>query len=478
MGLTLARSLRYTPPEPIAFVGAGGKTTALFQLAQAIRQLSNKQPVLITATTNLGVWQFPFADRHIIAESGEFIEEIDKDTPGVVLITGPVRQDKATPISAEYIGALEVFCRTQAIPLMIEADGARQRPLKAPAEHEPPIPDFVKQVVYVAGLSGLGKPLNEPNVHRPEIFSRLSGLPIDSPITAEGLTRVLLDREGGLKGMPDDARRVLLFNQADDPQLADVSYGMSRKLLFAWDAVIIGSLNPTPDENLKSILDRSKMPSIHGVNEPVAGVILAAGGSSRFGQPKQLLDWHGQPFVRAVAHTALESGLSEVVIVIGAHAEKIRSVIEDLPVKIVHNSDWMAGQSTSIRAGLGYLLDEPTSRTISESKTGSKGPGAVIFLLADQPQIPSNVIRGLVEVHSWELAFIVAPLVKDERRTNPVLFDRDTFPDLLSLQGDIGGRALFSKYSIEYLPWHDNQLLMDVDSPEDYQRLIDSEQAE
>jgi len=99
-----------------------------------------------------------------------------------------------------------------------------------------------------------------------------------------------------------------------------------------------------------------------------------------------------------------------------------------------------------------------------------RGEGAAIFLLADQPQVTPMVLRALVEQHSAELAPIVAPLVAGQR-ANPVLFDRVTFPDLMALTGDVGGRAIFSKYSPTYLPWHDESLLVDVDTPDDLRRL-------
>jgi molybdenum cofactor cytidylyltransferase len=129
-------------------------------------------------------------------------------------------------------------------------------------------------------------------------------------------------------------------------------------------------------------------------------------------------------------------------------------------VEIVRNPDYEQGQSTSIRAGIHALR---------------KNVGAAIFLLADQPQIPVDVIRALVEKHSQEMQSIVAPLVLENRRANPVLFDRATFPELLQLTGDIGGRAIFPKYKVEYIAWHDEALLLDVDKPEDYQRLIELE---
>jgi molybdenum cofactor cytidylyltransferase len=80
-------------------------------------------------------------------------------------------------------------------------------------------------------------------------------------------------------------------------------------------------------------------------------------------------------------------------------------------------------------------------------------------------------LRALLEKHAEELYPIVAPMVMD-RRANPVLFDRATFSDLLTLEGDVGGRAVFHKHQVEYVPWHDDRLLLDVDTPEMYQRLL------
>jgi len=144
-----------------------------------------------------------------------------------------------------------------------------------------------------------------------------------------------------------------------------------------------------------------------------------------------------------------------VVIVAGVHTPEIRAAVADLPVMVIHNPDWEAGQSTSVRCGLRALPD-----TI----------GAAIFLLADQPQIPIELVRALSDQHAQALSPIVAPLI-DDRRGNPVLFDRLTFDDLMSLSGDVGGRAAFAKHPITYVPWHDANLLLDVDTPEDYQRL-------
>lgn len=438
--LTLARALRVSSSPCIAFIGAGGKTTAMFQLAREL-----PSPVIVTATSHLGIWQTGFADTHIIAESPAPLEELEHGLKGVILVTGGIDGERTKPIHNDLLNWLQQFCSYHDIPFLVEADGSREKPLKAWAAHEPPIPLFVETVVQVVGLTGVGKPLIEEYVHRAEIFSHLSSLNLGEPVTPDSLVRVLTHPESAIGKIPARARRVLVLNQADAPELQSLAQGLSQPLLKAYDSVIISNL---------------KQERIWAVHEPVAGIVLAAGESTRYGQPKQLLDWKGEPFVRAVAKTALQSGLSPVLVVTGAHAERVESAVTDLDVIVIRNEQWKTGQASSIRTGVSHLVEPDAPKT-----------GGAIFLLADQPQLTSSILRALLEKHAEELYPIVAPLVMD-RRANPVLFDRATFPDLLALEGDVGGRAVFHKHHVEYLPWHDDRLLLDVDTPEMYQRLI------
>ncbi len=440
MGLTLSKALRLSSTPCIAFVGAGGKTTAMFHLAHEFHT-----PVIVTATTHLGNWQLRLADHHLAASS---IDEItNARIKGVTLITGPIGPDNRTKgIDGNAIIWLRAEAKKQHLPILIEADGARQKSLKAPMYYEPSIPDFADNVVVVAGLSALGKSLSEETVYHPELFSKLTGLRIKQIVTPDSIVQLLCHSNGGQKNIPPAARRTALLNQCDTPELQSAAHGMIPLLHPYFDSVLITSM----EQNI-----------IFAAQEPVGGIILAAGGSKRFGQPKQLLDWRGQPFVHAAAKTALEAGLSPVVIVSGANAEQVEAAVNDLPVSIKRNDNWQTGQSSSIRAGIQAITER-----------SHKQVGAAIFLLADQPQITTPVIRALIETHAAELQPIVAPLVLMEQRGNPVLFDRVTFPDLMELQGDVGGRSIFSKYHVEYMPWHDDRLLLDVDKPEDYERLI------
>ena len=187
----------------------------------------------------------------------------------------------------------------------------------------------------------------------------------------------------------------------------------------------------------------------------VAGILLAAGASSRFGMPKPLLDWNGLPFVRVIAENALRAGLSPLVLVTGAYADEVESAVQGIPLRIARNDAWASGQSASLRAGIRAL----------ESSTR-----AAIFLLADQPQIPAALLRAILEEYARSGAKILAPRV-GERWANPVLFDAALFPALLSLEGDIGGRALFAQFPPHPVLWEDESILLDADTPEDYERM-------
>jgi molybdenum cofactor cytidylyltransferase len=454
--LNLVRALRVAETTCLALVGAGGKTSAMFTLA---RQLP--KPIFLTTTTHLAVEQARLAGRHIIwdAAAGWPLEEVPQE---VLLFTGPaVAPDRLGGLQEE---ALEIVRREAArrqIPLLIEADGSRRLPLKAPAEYEPVIPDFADLVVVTAGMSGLDKPLDEATVHRPERFAALSQLAPGERVTAAALAKVLLHPQGGLKGIPARARRVVLLNQADTAPLQAQSHLLAEHLVKAYEAVVIASLAPGKDDALDraSRYDRSR---VFAVMEPVAGVILAAGAAQRFKSPKQLLEWHGEAMVRHIARTALDAGLDPVLVVTGAHAAQVEAALQDLlplerRLKVVHNPDWEQGQGTSVRVGTLAL---------------PPGCGAAIMLLVDQPQTPPSLLRALCEAHSTSLAAIIAPLVQGER-ANPVLFDRDVFADLTQLAGEEGGRVLFKRFPPIWLPWFDYRQALDIDTPEDYQRLLD-----
>ena len=428
------------PERPrLALVGSGGKSTVLFQLARAM-----DSPVIVCATTHLSLEQIELADHHFILETLEdtnFI--IDRPLFGVILLTGPVVGQRTLGLRSEIMEGLHQFCGYRSLPLLIEADGSRQLPLKAPADHEPVIPNFVDTVVVVAGMSGVGKPLNDESVFRQELFTTLSGLQLKDVISPQALATVLGHEQGGLKGIPKNARKLLLLNQADSIEAQSAAGEITNLVKSKFDATIVASLQPDA--------------IIHSVNEPVAGIILAAGQARRFGWPKQLLSWQGKSLVWHVANKALKAELKPVIVVGGAYTDQLKDALKDLDVDIIHNPDWAVGQSSSIKIGLKEL-----------ARRGS----AAIFLLADQPQVPELLLRQLIETHAHTLSPIVAPLVQGQR-ANPVLFDRVTFKEFDRLDGDVGGRKLFANFPVKWVEWHDDLPLIDIDSPEDFSTFLD-----
>ena len=456
--MRLIEALRLGNSPRLALTGAGGKTSALFCLGREYLEAGQKH-VLLAATTHLALEQTRLADRHIILnDENEFGASFEDLPPGLLLFTAPLGQDGRTAgLSLTQMDRLLALAERLGAPLLVEADGARQRALKAPAAHEPVVPAWVETVVVVAGLSGLGQPLTDEWVHRPELFSRLSGLKMGQAVTSEALRRVLSHPEGGLQGIPANARRVVLLSQADNSLRQAAAQNMAPALLQAYQTVVVAEFRNSANAVRKNFgFPEPITAQVYAVHEPVAGVVLAGGSASRFGQPKQTLPWRGQALVWHVARAALEGGLRPVLVVTGYAAGLVQPAVVDLDVQVVYNPGWAGGQSASLIAGLQALPQV----------------GAAIFLLADQPLVDPRLLRSLVETHAATLAPIVAPLI-DGQRGNPVLFDRNTFADLLKLEGDVGGRALFSKFPVSWLPWHDRQALFDIDTPQDYQTLLE-----
>ncbi|MFU8773984.1 MAG: selenium cofactor biosynthesis protein YqeC, partial [Anaerolineales bacterium] len=449
--MNLVQALRLSSAPKLVLVGSGGKTTALFKIADQL-----PKPVLVTTTTHLSVEQTFFADQHHCIESIDDLKQLDREMPeAVLLLTG--RQTGESRISGLHPSIMQSLIRLahrRKIALLVEADGAQKLPLKAPAVHEPAIfPEIWKQdfsdekqteavkksrqtlldvVIVVSGLSGIGKPLTAAWVHRPQEFSRISGINEGDPVSIFGLRNVLIHPQGGLKNIPPGVRRVALLNQFDRLDNKFHTRQLADELINSFDAAIISSLGGAANKSKGGYKDINSTfePEIAGVYEPVAGIILAAGGSQRMGKPKQLLNWRGQSLIRHVVTNALQANFSPLIVILGAYLEQIKNEIEDLPVRVVNNENWQQGQSTSLHVGIDAL---------------PKRVGSAVFILADQPMIAPSLLRSLVDMHAKTLAPFVAPIFF-EKRGNPVLFDRDAFSDLKKIHGDIGGRALFDRY--------------------------------
>jgi molybdenum cofactor cytidylyltransferase len=191
----------------------------------------------------------------------------------------------------------------------------------------------------------------------------------------------------------------------------------------------------------------------------VSGVILAAGGSSRLGRPKQLLAYKGRPLLDHVVQNALSSNLGEIIVVLGAERGRVRVLMDLSKVHVVENEQFAKGQSTSVVVALDNV---------------DQGAAGVLILLGDQPGVSADVINAVVAAFDGDPQTIVMPSWRGTP-ANPVLFGRAYFSELRQLTGDEGARDLVKQASDHVcLVPIDQPVPQDVDTEADYQHLIES----
>jgi molybdenum cofactor cytidylyltransferase len=193
-------------------------------------------------------------------------------------------------------------------------------------------------------------------------------------------------------------------------------------------------------------------------------VVLAAGPSRRLGQPKQLLAWRGEPLVRRAARAAMDAGFWPVVVVLGARCDEVRAVLAGMPLATVTNPGFADGIAGSIRTGLHRL------RVCAPEVKGA------VFLACDQPLVEPAHLGALASAAEGSGKPIAASAYGGTLGV-PALFAASIFPELLRLQGDAGARRVIAREAarVAAVPLAGGEL--DVDTPEDWQRLSGAEPA-
>ncbi|UCF62149.1 MAG: putative selenium-dependent hydroxylase accessory protein YqeC [Anaerolineaceae bacterium] len=445
--MRLADALRIPSKRFVAFTGAGGKSTAIGRIT---RELSEEGHIILTSTTKLHHDQSSLAHSHIIARKPDDLSSLRsmlEDSPSV-LVTGDKAEGepKWVGVDASTLDALHDLTQEIGGILLIEADGARGRSLKAPADHEPVVPHFVDLVVPVVGLDVIGASIDEERVHRPERAALLLGTTEGEAILPEHVFKLLTHPSGGMKDVPDHAEVRVLLNKAETQERLEHGRAIANLLLTVSRVrvAVIGSVSADQP--------------VHEVFGRLAGVVLAAGDSKRLGQPKQLILWRGKPLVMHAVEAGLGANLFPIAVVIGAGGDAVRKALEDEPVMIVENEAWSTGLSTSVRVGLASV---------------ESNAEAVVMLLSDMPFVQAELVEALIHEHRRTLSPLVVPR-SGGRRTNPVLFDRSTFDALRAIRGDQGGRSLLEQFPKIWVECEETTLF-DLDTPEDLQRLKELE---
>lgn len=445
--MQLANSLRISSKTIMAFIGAGGKTSAMFRLADDLS--SRGQRVITTTTTRMGITQTGTNQIPLrYVPSPDFFSKVRTalDQNGRVHIVGDAPEEgKVGGVPPTFIDELATLEDVDTV--LYEADGARGLPFKAPAVHEPVISNSTTAVVQVVGISIVGSTLDNTHVHRAEIAALLAGTRIGEMIMPIHVARVIAHADGGMKNIPQGARIITLINQVETNAQLEIARVLAQLILDseAVEAVAIGAV-------------RHSTRPIYETHRRIAAIVLAAGASSRMqGYTKQLLPWQGKTLIENAINIATTSQVKDTFVVLGAHSDDIHAKISHLPVYTTLNREWLTGQSSSIRAG---LLSLP------------KRIAAAIFINCDQPLLVPDVIDEIIQQYRETDALIICSRYAG-RRGSPVLFDRRCFDELAQLRDDQGGRELLAKYQtqVEFVDFSNANMSLDIDTYEDYKNL-------
>ena len=186
----------------------------------------------------------------------------------------------------------------------------------------------------------------------------------------------------------------------------------------------------------------------------IAALVLGAGKSSRMGGPNKLLaEIGGRPLIRIVVDQVLKSRARPVLVTTGHQRERVEAALSGLPVKFVHNPHFADGLGTSLKAGIAALPAEVDG---------------VIVCLGDMPQVDAGLIDRLIGALDPDKGALVAVPTIEGKRGNPVVWSRRFFPDLMTVEGDVGARYLIGRYpeAIVEVPLTGTAALTDVDTPE------------
>ncbi len=193
----------------------------------------------------------------------------------------------------------------------------------------------------------------------------------------------------------------------------------------------------------------------------IAVVILAAGKASRMGSIKQLLPYKDSTLLQFAINQALNSKANKLYCVLGANAHVIKEKVQEASVAFIHNPNWEEGLSSSIVSAINYLQNLEVL------------PDGVLIMLADQPNVDSNYINELIKLYQKNQNQIIASTYGNINGV-PAIFPPKCFKNLLSLKGDKGAKKILNENQENLVRFtaKPTEILNDIDSPEDYQKLI------
>lgn len=427
--------------DVVAFIGAGGKTSALVGLGYELQEMGWR--VLAATTTQIDEDRLSLMPAAMSHRSGAATISQALSEHGFVFLHGDRR-------GTVYRGLTPVYMRqlldtVDSDVLLLEADYADQLPLKAHRVDEPAIPAETSLVVPMASVSVLDRPLDDANVYNPQAMIDKFGFYAGSNVRAPWVAQVLRDDELGLRGIPKRARVIGFLNQTPEN-----GYARSRARLIARLSLRSPRLNGVAVGSVRAA------DPIFEVQRPIGAIVLAGGMSTRMGQPKVLLPWsNGKTIIEHIIEQLIRSRVDQIVVVTGPTHDEVKALLKPMGVKVSYNRSYRTGEMlSSLKTGLRAMPDHIA---------------ATMIVLGDQPRLQPKVIYKVMKAYAEGEGHLIAPSFQ-MRRGHPILVSRRYWPEFFNLPRTGSPRDVINAHQdeIHYINVETDSVLRDVDTPDDY----------
>lgn len=439
--MKLHQAFDITRGDVVALTGAGGKTSILANLGYELAGMGWR--VLATTTTRIGESQLELVPRALTSSAEHDTISAALTEHQFVFLYNSIRQGKAYGPSPEWI--TDLLDTIDSDVLLVEADGSRGLPLKAPYHHEPVIPPETSLVIPIASLEVLGQPLDDEHVYNPESIIDRYGFGESNRVRSPWVAQIIRDEELGLRRVPESARAVAFLNHAPMSGHGRLRARLIARLALRQSRLAGVALGSAWDNN-----------PVYEIQRPVGAVVLAAGLSSRMGESKMLLPWEkGKPIIQHIVEQLLRSRIDHIVVVTGHMAKEIKAIVKPLGVQTVFNRSYKTGEMlSSLKVGLRAMPERIS---------------AGLVVLGDQPRIQPKVIFQVMLAYAEGEGEIVAPSYQ-MRRGHPILIGRRHWPEILNLPRGSSPREVINARAgeIHYVQVDNDSVLRDVDTPQDY----------
>lgn len=396
----------------LSFVGAGGKTSCMLELARDLAVQGKK--VLVTTTTHM---EHPLNLNQpgcVDASAEEITEQLEKNG---FLIAGS-RAEQPGKIKGLSVPVWEQV-KKKADVILVEADGAKRFPLKVPGKQEPVIPKECTHILIFAGAGALGRTLKESCFRLQEAERILAdaekqGIDVKRPEITEETMGILIEQGYvmPLKSRYPAAKIAVVLNQAD--------------ILSA------------PEERAAALQKQILAPVfLHGWKNAIHGIYLAAGFSRRFGGNKLLEKLDGKPM-----YLHLLEGLNEIKenhklqsLTVVTQYEEILDYLHRQRIAAVKNNNSALGISSSLKLGLQTAMIQKNQET----------EPYYLFCVADQPFLKKHTVEEFLSVF-LKTGKGIGCISHDGKAGNPVIFHDRYVPELLRIEGDKGGKSVVNQH--------------------------------